>query len=188
MIDAASLIPEDLLPLFDNPPVLSTEKSDSYRSLLYEIAKCVKPKDVIEWLWVRDVVDLTWEIQRLRRLKALFIERARQNISDCAQDGGRTIQPAVIVTCSAWDPPIEKQTKTRKRKPKPGTESDSSRGLQACINDYKCVDRLLAAAEVRRNAAFYEIETRRDSLARRLRKATDEIIDAEFNEARFAAE
>jgi hypothetical protein len=191
VIDRASPIPADLQPLFDDPPVLSTENSSQYRSLLDQIAKCVKPKDVIEWLWVRDIVDLSWEIQRLRRFKALFIERARQNISDCAEDGGGPIRPILVIRSSALDPPIEKQieeqTKTKRRKAK-FTESDSAGGFQACISDYQCVDRLLAAAEVRRNEALHEIELRRDSLARRLRRATDEIIDAEFNEARFAAE
>ena len=95
------------------------------------------------------------------------------------------------MSSSASDPPIEMQiedqTKTKRRKTK-FTESDSARGFQACISDYQCVDRLLAAAEGRRNAALYEIELRRDSLARRLRKATEEIIDADFNETPFAAE
>jgi len=191
IIDRASPIPSDLQPLFDDPPVLSTENSSQYRTLLDQIAKCVKPKDVIEWLWVRDIVDLSWEIRRLRRFKALFIERARQNISDCAEDGDGPIRPILIIRSSALDPPIEKQieeqTKTKRRKAK-FTESDSARGFQACISDYQCVDRLLAAAEGRRNAALYEIELRRDSLARRLRKATEEIIDADFNETPFAAE
>ena len=191
IIDRASPIPADLQPLFDDPPVLSTENSSQYRTLLDQIAKCVKPQDVIEWLWVRDIVDLSWEIRRLRRFKALFIERARQNISDCPEAGGGPIQAVLILSSSASDPPIEKQiedqTKTKRRKTK-FTESDSARGFQACISDYQCVDRLLAAAEGRRNAALYEIELRRDSLPRRLRKATEEIIDAEFNDASFAAE
>ena len=191
IIDKALPIPADLQPLFDDPPLLSTENSGQYRSLLDQIAKCVKPKDVIEWLWVRDIVDLSWEIRRLRRFKALLIERARQNISDCAEDGDGPIRPILIIRSSALDPPIEKQieeqTKTKRRKAK-FTESDSARGFQACISDYQCVDRLLAAAEGRRKAALYEIELRRDSLARRLRKATEEIIDADFNETPFAAE
>jgi hypothetical protein len=196
IIDKASPIPAELQPLFDDPPVLSTENSSQYRSLLDQIAKCVKPNDVIEWLWVRDIVDLSWEIRRLRRFKSLFIELARQKrISDFGAHRRGPFVPAVLIEVSgermsATGEPISKGKvkKTRKRKPKLDTESDSASLFQECIGDYQCVDRLLAAAEGRRNAALYEIELRRDSLARRLRKATEEIIDADFNETPFAAE
>ena len=33
----------------------------------------IKPKDVLEEMWVRDVVDLTWETLRMRRLKAALL-------------------------------------------------------------------------------------------------------------------
>lgn len=200
IIDKASRIPADLRPLFDDPPLLSTENFSQYRSLLDQIAKCAKPKDVIEWLWVRDIVDLSWEIRRLRRFKVLIIECARQKrISDFGVNRDGPV-PAICVTVDGRpisdfdsvdsqliprvDQPLSKKKvkKTRKRKPKLNADSDSASLFQECISDYQCVDRLIAAAEVRRNAALYEIETRRDSLARRLRKATDEIIDAEFND------
>jgi hypothetical protein len=189
IFDTPSPVPADLEPLFDDPPVLSTENSSQYRALLNGVAQCVKPKDVIEWLWVRDIVDLSWEIRRLRRFKALFIEVARQRrISDFGTSTDGPVVGIFRVFVSGQPVQKEKVKKTRKRKPKLDTESDSASLFQDCISDYQCVDRLLAAAEVRRNEALHEIELRRDSLARRLRRATDEIIDAEFNEARFAAE
>jgi len=30
-------------------------------------AKIVEPKDMIEWWWVKDITDYSWEIRRLRR-------------------------------------------------------------------------------------------------------------------------
>jgi hypothetical protein len=36
----------------------------------------VKPKDFLEEMWVRDVADLTWEILRMRRLKAALVASA----------------------------------------------------------------------------------------------------------------
>jgi len=38
-------------------------------------------------LWIKDIVDLSWEIQRLRRFKALLIELVRQK---CISISGRT--------------------------------------------------------------------------------------------------
>jgi hypothetical protein len=44
------------------------------------------------------------------------------------------------------------------------------------------IDALLASAVSRRNAVLHEIERRRDSLASRLRAASDDIIEAEFTD------
>lgn len=63
--------PQD--PLFGPPPLLEGEDPAAYDQLHTRITESVKPKDVLEEMWVRDVVDLTWHILRLRRLKAAFL-------------------------------------------------------------------------------------------------------------------
>ena len=45
----------------------------AYDELLARVSGAVKPSDVLEEIWVRDVVDLVWEALRLRRLKADLI-------------------------------------------------------------------------------------------------------------------
>jgi hypothetical protein len=40
----------------------------------------VKPSDIFEEIWVRDIVDLTWEVFRLRRLKASFLTVAMSDV------------------------------------------------------------------------------------------------------------
>jgi hypothetical protein len=42
------------------------------------------------------------------------------------------------------------------------------------------VDRMIMKAEARRNAALHAIERRRSSLAQALRRASDDVVDAEF--------
>ena len=37
------------------------------------MSRMLTPSDILEQIWVRDVVDLTWETLRLRRLKAQFL-------------------------------------------------------------------------------------------------------------------
>jgi hypothetical protein len=46
------------------------------------------------------------------------------------------------------------------------------------LNQYKGVDKLIASAEQRRDRTLRQIERRRESLARRLRKASDEIVES----------
>ena len=67
-------LPPSVRSLCGNPPVLSSERRSDYESLFGYMADCVKPTDVIEWLWLKDVVDHTWEIRRLRRFKRQLIE------------------------------------------------------------------------------------------------------------------
>jgi len=45
--------------------LLEGEFEAEYGRLLAQVAAAVRPSDVIEVLWVGDVVDLTWEALRL---------------------------------------------------------------------------------------------------------------------------
>jgi hypothetical protein len=58
------------LALFGPPPLLEGEDTAAYDELLVRISGAVKPADIFEEIWVRDIVDLVWEALRLRRLKA----------------------------------------------------------------------------------------------------------------------
>ena len=51
---------------------------DAYDRLLTGVGVAVGPKDVIEWLWVKDFVDLLWEAQRLRRMRVALLTGARR--------------------------------------------------------------------------------------------------------------
>ncbi len=79
---AATPIPGDIFSLFGDPPVLSTENRKIYSDLLCKVAQAVKPKNIIEWMWIKDIVDLSWEIRRLRRYKAQLIEIERRSRLD----------------------------------------------------------------------------------------------------------
>jgi hypothetical protein len=54
--------------------LLKGEDSNQYQALFTELVRTVKPTDITEWLQVRDIVDLTWNILRYRRMKARWIE------------------------------------------------------------------------------------------------------------------
>ena len=59
--------------LFGPPPLLSEENAAGYDELFTRVSSAVNPSDVIEAIWLRDVVELTWEISRWRRLKKEFL-------------------------------------------------------------------------------------------------------------------
>ena len=57
-------------------PLLPTEAEADYLGLAARIVALAQPKDPIEEFLTRDVVDLTWEILRLRRLKGGLLRAA----------------------------------------------------------------------------------------------------------------
>src|SRR5215469_17968481 len=55
------------------PRVFRGEDAAAHHELLGQICAALQPRDVLEQIWVRDIVDLVWEIFRLRRMKTEFM-------------------------------------------------------------------------------------------------------------------
>ena len=68
-------VPEDVVDFIGKPSLLQTEAAADYDALLLRLAEAVKPKDVIEWIWVADVTHLVWEMRRLRGIRDGIVER-----------------------------------------------------------------------------------------------------------------
>ena len=64
------------LALFGPPPLIEGEDAAAYDQLLARICAAVKPVDIIDEIFIADVVSSEWEVLRLRRLKWSLI-RAR---------------------------------------------------------------------------------------------------------------
>jgi hypothetical protein len=59
-------------------------------------------------------------------------------------------------------------------------DSVTARSLVADLDSFERIERLIASAEARRNAALRELERHRSAFAERLRRATEEVVDGEF--------
>jgi len=59
--------------LFDQPYLLEGEDAATYEELLGGIRAAVKPVDIIDEMFIADVVSLEWEVLRWRRLKTSLI-------------------------------------------------------------------------------------------------------------------
>ena len=72
--------PPGLETLLGPPLLLEGEDGAAYTALNQRIRDAVVPKDIIEDIWVRDVVDLVWETMRLRRFKAKFMNTSASSL------------------------------------------------------------------------------------------------------------
>jgi hypothetical protein len=189
------------LPIFGPPALLKGEDDSAYNELLAQVSGALKPSDIFEEIWVREMVDLTWEAWRWRRLLAAFIE------TEIPKALERTLQPFIKnpPTAASRDTSflgeIEAHTDAKDSARKLATEwaaGDqtaiervqgmlvSSRSTmesvvaQAVASQLEKIghfNRLIANAEARRNSLLREIERRRATFRQKLRSEVHKIED-----------
>jgi hypothetical protein len=178
----AGLSKEESARFFGPPPLIAGEDQAQYEMMRDQISAAVRPLDFLEEIWVNDVVNLVWETQRLRRLRAALLLAAApegvdrilkasdpffgQNVAaDWAsrQPGAMKIVDAALAASLTMDA-VMAQT------------------LALKIDEVERIDRMVASAEARRNIALREIDRHRATLGAALRHVADEVLDAEFTE------
>ena len=159
--------------LLGPPPLLHNESLVDYEGLKARLRAKIVPQDVLEEIWVRDILDLQWEVLRMRRLKARLLANSspaglesllhrRINYSDV----GKFVD--------AWGRgkkedlrEIEQLLETR------GLSLDDvdAHSFLKRLEPLESIDRMISHAEARRNNALREIERAREAAARKLRAA-----------------
>ena len=161
------------------PPLIDGESSAGYDDLLARVCETLRPSDVLEQIWVRDIVNLVWEGFRLRRLKASLMSAA-------AYEGmAQVLEPLIgypSLTARNWasrdDAAVQKVEAALDRA---GLSRDAvaARTLSVRIGDFERIERMMAATEARRHAALQQLDRHRASFALRLRRKLQEVEDAE---------
>jgi hypothetical protein len=180
---------------FGPPPLITGEDVDAYEKILARVSSQIAPKDLIEEMLLMDIVDLTWEIGRLRRLKAgLFNVGAYQSLSKVLEpllDRGDDSTPDSDLDEEAlserylaenWFRRIpEAVERVDQLLDQAGLSMDAvnAQTLAENIEGMERIERMLAGLEARRNAILGEIDRRRESLARPLPRY-GQVQDAEF--------
>jgi hypothetical protein len=172
----------DIKALFGVPSLLSTEDPRLYWEMLDRFAGSVEPRNIFEWLWLKDIVDLNWEIARLRRYRALMIERRREFDARIEYAREHADDPEVYHTLTP------EQIEADRNAPTLDTEADSARLLIYYLRQYETIDKLLMAAELRRDRILRELDFRRERIAPLLRKTSHELIDASADAVPLVAE
>jgi len=114
-------------------PVIDGEDARLYDRLVEAVVSVLKPQDVLEWIWVRDIVDNQWELQRYRLVQTHWMdeEAKRERINPFT---GRKNGPGVALSLAV------------------------SRVLNSSRN--KPLDAIVMGKELRRNNAHRELERR----------------------------
>ena len=156
------------------PSMVSGDDAPTYAQLAARIRAAVAPTNVIEEIWARDVADLTWDVVRLRRLKAgLFRVGASDGMAEVMRGLEAPIAGRAKVRGWAARDPVAVNAVNSQLSAAGLDMGDVTAGTFAArIDQFDRIERMLAAAEVRRAAALHAIDNRRT--AERVRKAAEE--------------
>jgi hypothetical protein len=182
--------------LFGPRPLIEGEDTAGYDELLAGISGAVKPSDILEEIWVRDVVDLVWDTWRLRRLKANLMNAAAcqglQRVlctllddNDSEYDLPRMSferDPAETLA-RKWarrDRDAIKQVDQLLAAARMTMDTVMAQTLSLALNDIERIDRMIMTTEARRSAILREIDRHRAAFGQQLRLAAHDAEDAEF--------
>jgi hypothetical protein len=185
---ATAAIPSHIRELFGEPPLLRSESRDAYDALWSALVVQFDPRAIMEWAWVRDLADLTWEVARMRRAMTAML-----NVSFKSGLRGAlhavipfvaTLPPQPEVLAEAWYDASSGQGQVAATLAKYGLSAEAAEGeaFARRLGDIERMQRLIISAESRRNMIVRELHAHRESAP--ARKAGGAIIDAEPADAR----
>lgn len=170
-------------------PLLPGESEAAFFELAERICSGAKPADAIEEFLVRDVIDLTWEVVRLRRIKTSLVKanmdcgvRSLLETIGYPPDNNSFVRNATIEAWAAGNEDIKKQVKDIMTSAGLTQDELVSKTIDAKLDSFERLDRMLASSEARRNNALREIDRHREALGAGARRTLDEIEDVEFHD------
>lgn len=181
-----AIIPPHIEKLFGSAPLLIGEDPALYQKLLEELAVGLAPQSIVEWLWVKDVADYSWEVLRNRRFKkgiidlsrkAAIAEIMRKAISRTKLDRSNLAEKLA----SEWfsDPKGKDDVKQILDSLGLTEECIDAQALSLCSNTFTTMDDLEGKAIARRDTALRERIRWRAELIQSRKKAADVVVDAE---------
>lgn len=186
--DAKSSIDGEILPDLEaalgDPAILPGEDIDAYHALRHAIGSCFSRRDAIQVIYVREVTDMTWELNRLKRYKMKFLADQQQNVIydflvDCGMDENEARELS-----DNWRYGDNHATDDLVKRLKHGREEFDALEFE-CIADnldkLANIDQLIGELATRRDQLVTSIGRYRETLQRLLRR-NDQAIDAEFTE------
>ena len=167
--------------------IIKGEDPKLYEELLAGVGAAVQPIDIIDWLLVMDIVALTWEIQRTRRQRDSLMRMARLAAI-------KTIRSSVLPDGDFNDELTvdwyygDQQAKDALEHgclsfAGLSGEDVATQSLSTNAVEFDRLDAQNQRHEDRRDALLQQIDRRHSGWANKVRRASEDIVDAEFKES-----
>lgn len=155
------------------PALLPGEDPDHYQLIRDAVVREINPQTTIEWLFVGDLVELSWDILRYRRLRQKVLEASRElsiqailermDLAGIEEDDRPLALQHIKQNVLAWrtDPQAEMEIENRLVTHRFDNESINLGAFSQGQELYLLFDTLLNSAQHRRILLLREIESRR---------------------------
>jgi hypothetical protein len=173
--------------LLPKSPLLITESADEFDALRDAFEREIKPRGVIEHMYVHDISSIVWEILRLRRCKAVIINAAFRNalqnlLAQLLREPGQFqhyVSEEAEALAQAWfkDKEAKKQVSEILGQFELDESAIEAEAIRRSSSDLELLDRMLTSLESRRDKALGCVAEYRASLAQQLRESADRILD-----------
>ena len=175
------------LTLLPKLPLLITESADEFDALRDAFEQEIKPRGIIEQMYVHDMSAIVWEILRLRRCKVVVINSAFRSalqdlLTQLLKEPGQYdwhVQNEAQALAQGWftDKEAKKQVSEILSRFDLDESAIEAEAIRKSSADLELLDRMLTSLESRRNKALGSVAEYRASLAHQLRESADRIID-----------
>jgi hypothetical protein len=155
----STLVPPEIGAILGKPPVLAVESLVAYERLFVAIARERCPRASLEWLLVRDIADMDWQIQRLRRaitsvLDITYKEALEKVLREfCPKRSVEEYYEIKTLVEKWYEGPAQRdQVKSVLSKYNLSSETIIGQAFVLRCVELEKMERMLTAAEVKRNA------------------------------------
>jgi hypothetical protein len=173
------------LTLLPKLPLLITESADEFDALRGAFEREIKPRGIVEQMYLHDICAIVWEILRLRRCKALIINAGFRSALEHLLVQ-LLIEPRQFeldvghkerALAQAWftDKAAKKEILDILDRFGLDEFAIEAEAIRALSSDLELLDRMLTSLESRRDKALSCIAQYRASLAHQLRESSDRV-------------
>ena len=174
--------------------IIEGEDPERYEQLIGRVADAIGPADFIDWLLVKDVVAHTWEIQRSRKHRETVIRMGRltalkQILDQAMPDAGGLLSIGrngdITELAIKW---LHGESEAAKRVAETLQASGFSladiaaHGITVMAVELERIDLQVERHESRRDSLLRQMERRREGWGKRVQRASEDVIEAEFSE------
>jgi hypothetical protein len=176
------------LTLFSKPQLLITESAEDFAALNAALIEEIKPRGIIERLYVDDIAALVWEILRLRRCKVAIVNVAyKKAVSEILyrlieepdfDNPEREWYEALLVDWFS-KPKARKEVLRLLSRFRLDEAAIEAEAIRSVFSELEVLDKILTLLESRRNKALRWIADYRNDFAKQLREVSNRVIEAD---------
>jgi hypothetical protein len=176
------------LKVFSKTPLLITESAEDFAALAAALTQEIKPRGIVERIYVDDIAAVVWEIRRLRRCKIVIVNTAfKDALSEIVYrlagepELGTAKREWVDNVCRDWFSKSEARKEVSKLLEEFHLDESAieAEAIRSEFQDLETLDRMLTLQESRLNKALRSIADYRDSFAKQVREVSKRVIEGD---------